>query len=218
MVQSNFPRSLEAVLRHEGGFSNHPRDPGGATNLGITIGTLRQYRGRPVTKADVKALTKAEAAAIYKKNYWDKVRGDDLPMGVDYAVFDFAVNSGMGRAIPFLQKTVGVAADGKIGPETLLATFKADPVATVELLCARRLAWLKTLGTWGTFGGGWNSRVNGVKKLGVAMAKEGLQNVGAPIYVPQAPIPPPPDISAPEPPQPPPRGFWAWLRRILTGD
>src|SRR3990167_8381454 len=193
MVATNFERSLAAVLKHEGGYVDHPRDPGGATNLGITIGTLRTYRGRAVTKADVKALTRAEAAAIYRKNYWDKIRGDELPKGVDYAVFDFAVNSGMGRAIPFLQRVVSVTADGKFGPATMEAMRQMEPSAIVAMLCARRLAWLQTLGTWSTFGKGWASRVNGVKKLGLQMAGE------APIVA----VRPPPDIPAPEPPQVP---------------
>lgn len=170
MAASNFEKSLQFVLKHEGGYVDHKADPGGATNLGITIGTLRQWRGKPVTKADVKALTLEEAGAIYRKNYWDAVRGDDLPMGLDYAVFDFAVNSGIGRAVPFMQNSLGVDADGKIGMATLNAARTSDVPEIIGDLCDRRLAWLKRLKTWPTFGKGWGRRVDGVRKEARAMA------------------------------------------------
>lgn len=100
MAAANFERALALVLVHEGGYVDHPAYPGGATNLGITIGTLSDWLDRAATKAEVRALTKATVAPIYRKNYWDAVRGDDLPSGVDYCVFDFAVNSGRGGPSP----------------------------------------------------------------------------------------------------------------------
>lgn len=169
-MEANFQRSLTAVLAHEGGYVDHPKDPGGATNLGITFAVLQSWRGRPITKADVKALTNSEAAAIYKANYWDKVRGDDLPAGVDYAVMDFAVNSGVFRSATYLQEIVGVAPDGKIGPLTLQAVAAWDAVKLIEKLSANRLAFLKRLSTWPTFGKGWSSRVTGVLRLAKDMA------------------------------------------------
>lgn len=109
MAASNFERALAHVLAFEGGFVNHPLDPGGATNLGITRAMLARARGRPVTVAHVRALTRAEAASIYRRFYWNAVRADDLPGGLDLAVFDLAVNAGPTRAARLLQRTLGVA-------------------------------------------------------------------------------------------------------------
>jgi hypothetical protein len=116
MAANSFEPSLAHVLKHEGGYVNHPADPGGATNLGITAATLARARGHPVSAADVAALTRAEAAAIYRRFFWNSARGDDLPAGLDHAVFDLAVNSGPGRAARLLQRVLAVAEDGVIGP------------------------------------------------------------------------------------------------------
>ena len=158
------------MLRHEGGYVDHVRDPGGATNRGITLQTLRDWRGKSVTKADVQNLTEAEAILIYEANYWNRINGDNLPYGVDFAVMDFAVNSGVSRAAIFLQEIVGVAPDGKIGPLTLEAVHKWDSVKLIEKLCANRLAFLKRLSTWDTFGKGWSRRVSEVLHLAKDMA------------------------------------------------
>lgn len=173
-MQRNFERSLERVLEHEGGYVDHPKDPGGATNKGITIATYRRYVNRNGTKADLKNLTVHEAGIVYKKQYWDKVRGDDLPDGLDYAVFDFAVNSGPGRAAKYLQAIVGAKQDGAIGPKTLIAVAES-PQSTVQIidrLCADRLAFLKRLKHWPTFGGGWTARVSAVNTYAVKWANE----------------------------------------------
>src|SRR5690554_5603848 len=116
VMEANFREALPLVLKHEGGFVNHPSDPGGATNKGITIENYRRYVKKNGTVADLKAITDEEVAKVYKLFYWDAVKGDDLPGGVDYAVFDFAVNGGPGRAIKFLQRIAGVTQDGAIGP------------------------------------------------------------------------------------------------------
>lgn len=171
MAAANFERALALALVHEGGYVDHPADPGGATNLGVTIGTLSGWLGRPASKAEVRALTKATVAPIYRKNYWDRVRGDELPSGVDYCVFDFAVNSGPGRAIPSFQRAIGVADDGKIGPITIAAARARPSDQTIERICADRLAFLKRLKTWATFGKGWSRRVDGVLAEALAMAK-----------------------------------------------
>lgn len=165
----NFERSLPAVLKHEGGWADHPSDPGGATMKGVTIGTYRRYKPG-ATKEDLRHITDAELQRIYRDGYWDKVRGDDLPYGVDYAVFDYAVNSGPARAAMHLQEVVGVAPDGEIGPLTLAAVAKWDAVALIEALCAKRIAFLKRLSTWPTFGKGWSARVSGVLRLAKDMA------------------------------------------------
>lgn len=170
MAASTYDRALQLVLKHEGGYVDHYADPGGATNLGITIGTLSSWLGRPATKAEVKALKVADVAPIYRRGYWDKVRGDDLPAGVDYAVFDAAVNSGPGRGAKWLQRAVLVPADGVIGPETLKAAAAADPAVTINRICDDRLNFLKALPTWKTFGKGWSSRVAGVRAEALKMA------------------------------------------------
>lgn len=168
-MEKNFEKSLAAVLKHEGGYVDHPRDPGGATNKGITIGTFRRYVKPKATKRDLKNITKAQVESVYRQHYWDKVRASELPSGVDYAVFDFAVNSGPSRAVKFLQKVVGVSEDGRIGPATLEAVSDRDHAKTIETLCDNRLAFLKRLGTWGTFGKGWSRRVEGVRKMALGM-------------------------------------------------
>lgn len=170
MTASNFPACMDEIFAHEGGFVNHPKDPGGATNWGITIGTLSAYRGRPQTVAQVKNLTKAEAREIYRHNYWNKVRGDELPTGVDLVTFDPAVNSGVRRGAQWLQRSLGVGADGKVGPVTVGAAAKADPVAVVVKACALRMGFLRGLRTFSTFGRGWSRRVASVEAVGVRMA------------------------------------------------
>ncbi len=169
-MKVNFEQSLARVLKHEGGFVNHPRDPGGATNKGITIATYRRFVKRGGTVRDLKNITDAQVAKVYKKQYWDKVQADHLPSGVDYAVFDFAVNSGPGRAAKFLQRVVGARADGVIGDQTLAAVRSKNPAAIVGEVCDTRLAWLQGLRTFTTFGKGWTRRVNDVKRVATAMA------------------------------------------------
>lgn len=186
-MERNFERALALVLKHEGGYVDHPRDPGGATNLGITIGTAKANRldldrDGDVDKADVRLITPATAAPVYKAKYWDAVRGDELPSGLDYAVFDFAVNSGVSRAAIFLQELVGVAPDGRIGPLTLKAVAQHKPEDLIRRLCDKRMMFLQRLSTWNTFGKGWTSRVNGVRKEALAFAT--VQSVPVPAQKP----------------------------------
>lgn len=176
-MKSNFEHALAAVLHHEGGFVNHPADPGGMTNLGCTKKVWEEWVGHPVDEAAMRALTPADVAPLYKARFWDKVRGDDLPAGVDYAVFDCAINSGPGRAAKFLQEVVGVAADGAIGPGTLRAVAAMAPASIVEKYNARRLGFLQSLPTWGTFGKGWGRRVTEVASASFSMASDPNANV-----------------------------------------
>ena len=111
-MNSNFQASLAHVLQSEGGYVNNPADPGGMTNLGCTKAVWEEFVGHPVSEADMRGLTPDDVAPLYKRKYWDKVSGDDLPAGLDYAVFDAAINSGPGRAAKWLQEAVGVTADG----------------------------------------------------------------------------------------------------------
>lgn len=175
-MNSNFPEALNLVLKHEGGYVNHPADPGGATNLGITIGTAKRYGvdmdGDGDTDIlDMKKLTATAATKIYRGEYWNKVNGDLLPAGLDYAVFDFAVNSGWSRAAKFLQRILGVTQDGVIGAQTLAAISGKDVKALINELCDDRLSFMRALKTWSTFGKGWSNRVYGVRMAAVAMAK-----------------------------------------------
>lgn len=162
-------RAIRAVLDHEGGYVDHPADPGGATNRGITIAVLAEYRGKPVTKDDVRNLSEAEACAIYVHRYWMPIRGDDLHPAIAFATMDAAVNSGVARASRWLQQAVGVAADGAIGPRTIEAAAKADPAHVVETCCAARLDFLRALKTWPTFGRGWERRVREVESAALAL-------------------------------------------------
>lgn len=165
MAASNFKPSLTLTLAHEGGYVNHPSDPGGPTNRGITQRVYDAYRQfYHLAPRSVKAITDAEVAEIYGKNYWKLIRGDSLPCGLDYCVFDFAVNSGVSRAVRYLQRSVGVADDGVIGLVTLAAIeacAKADEERLIAQYCANRLAFVRSLSTFATFGKGWTRRIVG---------------------------------------------------------
>lgn len=168
-MKASFEAALKKVLAHEGGYVNHPDDPGGMTNLGVTKKVWEEWVGRQVTEKQMRALTPALVAPLYKRKYWDKVRGDDLPAGVDYAVFDAAINSGPGRAAKWLQACVGAEVDGEIGPKTLAKVAAMDPKVLVEDYAKRRLSFLIDLPTWGTFGKGWSRRVAEVSSASMSM-------------------------------------------------
>lgn len=162
-MHKNLEPALLWVLAHEGGYVNHPKDPGGATNMGVTQRVYDGYRKRKrLPVQSVRAIESSEVAEIYKSQYWDAVRGDDLPSGLDYAVFDYAVNSGPVRAIKDLQREVGVKDDGLLGQITLGAIKEQDVFDLIERLCNRRMAFLKRLKHWKTFGRGWTARVMGI--------------------------------------------------------
>jgi lysozyme family protein len=170
-MQSNFETCLALMLAHEGGFVNHPQDPGGMTNLGVTKRVWEEWVGHEVDEKQMRALTPETVAPLYKRKYWDAVRADELVAGVDYCVFDVAVNSGPGRAIKFLQSCVGTTPDGGFGPATLAAVKKSeeDPARLIELYCAKRLEFLQSLKTFETFGKGWSRRVQEVKDKALKM-------------------------------------------------
>jgi lysozyme family protein len=170
-VKDNFERCLAEVLKHEGGWADHPKDPGGATMKGVTIGTYAQFKGRKVTKDELRAISDADLRAIYRRKYWDLVRGDDLPAGLDLVAFDGAVNSGPSRGARWLQTALGVPVDGKIGPATIDAANRAHQGATIIQACAARMTFLRGLRTWETFGKGWSRRVDGVERVALEMAR-----------------------------------------------
>ena len=168
-MKDNFEQCLALVLKHEGGYVNNPKDPGGRTNLGVTQKVWEEWVGHPVDEAAMRALTPSDVAPLYKKNYWDKIKGDDLPAGVDYACFDLAVNSGVGRAAKLLQQAVGVSADGAIGPATLDAVASQNPRDVATEVCDLRRKFLQSLPIFATFGKGWTRRVSEVEETAFKM-------------------------------------------------
>lgn len=181
-MDRNFAKSLKLVLKYEGGYVNHPDDPGGPTNKGVTLATFRRYVKKGGTVADLQAITDAQVATVYRKQYWNAVDGDGLPSGVDFAVFDYAVNSGPGRA----KKVSG---------------------GSIDEICNKRLAFMKSLKTWKTFGKGWAARVADVRKNAHVMA---ASTRPAPV----ATIPP---IEPKPAPAPVPVTDKELIRRVQTG-
>ena len=167
-MKENFPQALKQVLKYEGGKVDDFRDPGGRTAYGVTQDTYDAWRKKQnLPTADVFSISQTDVAAIYRQEYWDRIRGDDLPSGVDFAVFDFAVNSGVNRASKTLQAVVGVTQDGQIGPQTIQAakTYVAMSITN------RRLAFMQSLSIWSTFGKGWSARITDVKNQILALTK-----------------------------------------------
>ena len=158
-MKENFSSSLIAVLKSEGGFVNHPSDPGGATNLGVTKKVWEAWIGKPVSISDMRNLTQAQVSPLYKKQYWDAVRGDDLPSGLDYLVFDFAINAGVSRAIKTLQKALSITDDGVFGNKTLESVSKADTTDLIIKFSDLKEQFYKSLPTFSVFGKGWMRRV-----------------------------------------------------------
>lgn len=169
-MKRNFKTALKHVLVHEGGWADHPRDPGGATMKGVTLNTYRRHFGQEKTKKDLRNISDAELEKIYRSGYWEYCKCDKLPSGVDYAVFDAAVNSGPGRGAKWLQSAIGAQADGQIGSRTLERVTEMDAVQVTHDMCDERLTFLQGLRTWPTFGKGWGRRVEGVRNTAVAMA------------------------------------------------
>ena len=164
-MKVNYDKCLETILHHEGGYVNHPKDPGGETNLGVTKRVYQEHGG---TK-DMKDLLVEDVAPIYKKGYWDKMKGDELPGGLDLCVFDFGVNAGPGRAAKFLQQMIGTVVDGGIGPNTLakLEEYIREngEHEAVKKYQEMRQKYYESLSTFATFGKGWTRRVEETTKL-----------------------------------------------------
>ena len=158
-MRENFEEALKAILKHEGGYVHHPRDPGGMTNLGVTKKVWEEWVGKPVGEKEMRALTPETVGPMYKKKYWDAVKADDLPDGLDYLMFDFAINAGPGRAIKTMQKAIGSTPDGAIGPKTMAALKAANQGELVAKFSAEKEAFYRSLPTFATFGKGWLRRV-----------------------------------------------------------
>src|SRR3954454_5439950 len=172
MSGSCYPKSIRRLLASEGGYVNHPSDPGGPTNFGITLGDYRKYVKADATAADVRAMRVEEAQAIYREKYWGAIRCDELPAGVDYCAFDYAVNSGTGRVPKVLQRVLGIGVSGRMDDATLAAVKKHEPRALIEAICDERLRFLQGLKTWGVFGAGWSKRVGEVRAAALALAEK----------------------------------------------
>jgi len=171
MIQ-NFDQAIEHTLKEEGGFVNHPSDPGGMTNLGVTARVWEEWVGHPVDEKQMRNLTKADVVPLYQRKYWNATRCSELPSGLDLCVFDTAVNSGPGRAVKLLQQCLGVSADGAIGPATIAAAsqFKGSALLMlIEDYCSARQAFLISLPTFATFGKGWTARVSRLKEHATKM-------------------------------------------------
>lgn len=167
----NFAASLAAVLLHEGGYVDDPQDPGGATNRGVTQAVYDDWRvSQGLPKRAVRLINDYEVGSIYRGSYWNACHCDDLPSGVDYAVFDFAVNSGVHRACRYLQRACGVTEDGALGPMTMQAVTSLNAVHLVDAICDLRIGYLQKLPTFARFGRGWTARVTEVDVKAKAMA------------------------------------------------
>jgi lysozyme family protein len=177
-MKGNFEGLLKVILHHEGGFVNHPKDPGGMTNLGVTKRVYDEWVGRESTEEEMRNLTKEDVAPIYRKNYWDRCKCDELPDGVDLMVFDFAVNAGTGRSAKHLQEIIGTTVDGGIGPNTLkkmnewIDEQEDGVYELIDALSKKRQAYYESLSTFETFGNGWTRRVEETTRAANQMVEE----------------------------------------------
>lgn len=171
MSASSYDEALRRLLAHEGGYVNHPSDPGGPTNFGITLADYRKYRKPDATAADVRSMRLDEAKAIYRAKYWNAQRCDQLPAGVDYSIFDYGVNSGPGRSGKVLRRVLGLPDHTPaVTDDVLQALAKRDPKAVIAAINDERLSFLKRLRTWPSFGAGWSRRVAEVRSVSLRLA------------------------------------------------
>lgn len=174
-MKGNFDICLREVLRHEGGYVDHPKDPGGRTNLGVTQATYEDWVGYKVNETIMRKLTVAHVQTLYKVKYWDSIHCDDLPYGVDLCVFDFGVNAGPNRAARYLQRMVGAKEDGVLGPHSLslMNQFVRERGKTEAVMIYQdmRREYYKLLKTYPTFGKGWMKRVRDIEMVALILAK-----------------------------------------------
>lgn len=169
-MKHNLERSIQEVLKHEGGFVDHSADPGGATIYGITLRTYQKYKRNPyLTVEDLKNISMDEVYDIYKLGYWDKVKAYELPDGVDFVVFDMAINAGPGRAAKLLQGVLGVDIDGIIGHQTIKAAEQDSPEGTIKAYTNAREDYYRSLPHFSTFGKGWLRRTHESEQIALSM-------------------------------------------------
>jgi len=168
-VNRNWDKCFDLVIVNEGGYVDNKLDPGGATNWGCTQAVWEGYIGHKVSVDDMKALTKEDVKPLYKKRYWDAIHGDAIPSGLDYCLFDCAINSGVNRSAKIIQEIVGVFADGAIGNNTVSAITQLNPITAINEFCDKRQAFLESLKTFPVFGKGWSKRVSEVRTRALEM-------------------------------------------------
>ena len=169
MAASNWDSAFKMMLASEGGYVNHPSDPGGMTNLGVTKRVWEEWVGRESNEKEMRSLTPEMVEPLYKRKFWDACKCDELPSGIDYLVFDFAVNAGVGRSAKILQTAVGVTPDGGIGPMTLAAVNAIPEAELIEKFSQAKEDFYRSLNTFETFGKGWLNRVAAVKVKATSM-------------------------------------------------
>jgi lysozyme family protein len=153
-----FKKCLELVLKSEGGYIDHPKDPGGRTNLGVTQAVWEEWLGHPVSEKDMKAFTPEKVAPMYEMKYWRTSYCEKLPQGLNLLVFSMAVNSGSGRAVKLLQRCLGLVEDGVIGARSMAKIQECSAVDLVERYSATRKAFYESLKLFPVFGNGWLNR------------------------------------------------------------
>ena len=168
-MEQNFDKCMEMLLVHEGGYVNHPSDPGGMTNLSVTKKTYDHCHGTDIDKEGMRNLTVQDVMPIYRTNYWERCRCQDLPPGVDWAVFDWAVNSGPGRSVKALQRAVGAFEDGIIGAQTLMAVTASQPHEIINRIAVHRDSYYRELKHFDTFGRGWIRRNDETREQAIDM-------------------------------------------------
>jgi lysozyme family protein len=172
-MTQNFRDCLELVLKHEGGYVDHPKDPGGRTNLGVTQRVWEEWIGHPATEKDMRELTPAIVAPMYEMRYWRTSYCEKLPRGLDLLVFSMAVNAGAGRSVKLLQDAIGVVADGVIGPNTMAKINEANVETLIDKFSEARTAYYKGLKLFPVFGRGWTARTDKERLEALDMAKNG---------------------------------------------
>jgi lysozyme family protein len=172
-MTKNFRDCLELVLKHEGGFVNHPKDPGGMTNLGVTKRVWEEWVGHEVDEKAMRALTPAIVAPMYEMKYWRTSYCEKLPRGLDLLVFSMAVNAGSGRSVKLLQDAIGVVADGIIGPRTMTRINEANVETLIDKFSEARRAYYRALKLFPVFGKGWLNRTDKERLEALDMAKNG---------------------------------------------
>ena len=188
MAATSYDTALTRLLKDEGGYGDHPSDPGGPTNFGITLADARRYWKGNATAADVRAMPQSVARKIYRERYWNATRCDELPAGVDYAVFDYGVNSGVGRAGKVLRRVLKLSdASSVVSDDVVAAALRANASVLVKSICAERLAFLRSLKTFPVFGRGWTTRVNGVQAAALMMAGPQRPQLPVPKQIESAP-------------------------------
>lgn len=169
-MNRNWDKSFNYVIQSEGGYADLDGDTGGPTNHGCTQAVWEEYVGHPVTVEDMKNLTVEDVKPLYKKRYWDAIHGDALPSGLDYAMFDASINSGIGNSSRWIQEIVGVPVDGAIGNNTVSAISQINPVTLINEFSDKRLVFLQRLKLWPKYGDGWGKRVELVRIRAIEMS------------------------------------------------